>query len=124
MKMRLSNIPVLFLIISLFCPLYSNQIKTIGLFERKIQHSVERRDSVRFISESFRNVCTEKGFSDFDEWSETCSEMWQLDYIKWEKSEKAECDLYHGMWKGPCGEGEVYCRKKQRVKESKNGTKK
>ena len=111
--MRLSNIPALFLIISLFCPLYSNQIKTIGLFERKIQHSVERRDSVRFISESFRKTCRGEGFANLEEWSRSCRGLWELEEIEFETVEENEAGrekLLRGSWAGPHGSGEVFYR--------------
>ena len=117
--MRLTDVAVLIVVTGLFCPIYSNQIKNIGQFNRRIHQSVQKRDSVRFISESFRNVCMGKGFSDFDEWKEVCREMWKLDFIEWEKSEGVGSELYHGNWNGLCGSGEVYCRKKKSAVGSK-----
>ena len=110
--MRLTDLPVLILIIGLFCPLYSNQIRVISQLDAKIHRCVERRDSARFIPESFRNVCAGKGFSDLDEWKENCRAMWKLDFIEWECKKEAGIVLYHGRWSGACGKGEVYCRKK------------
>ena len=62
--MRLTDLTVFILIIGLFCPLYSNQIRVISQLDAKIHRCVESRDSARFIPESFRNVCAGKGFSE------------------------------------------------------------
>lgn len=115
--MRLTDVAVLIVISGLFCPVYSNQIKSIGQLNKRIHQSIQRRDSVRFISASFRNVCVGKGFSDFDKWAEVCGEMWELDSIKWKKTEEEGSVLYHGRWSGSCGSGEVYCRKKMKKTE-------
>ncbi len=109
--MRLTDVPLLIVIIGLFCPLYSNQIKIINQLDGKIHERVEERDSVRFIFESFRNACRGKGFSDLDEWREICRIMWKLDLIEWESIEDSGCRLFHGRWSGACGKGEVYYRK-------------
>lgn len=109
--MRLADVAVLILITGLFCPLYSNQLKVINQLDRKTHQSIQKRDSIRFISSSFRNACEGKGFSNLDEWESVCREMWMLDFIGWEKLEDAGGDLYLGKWKGPWGNGEVYCRK-------------
>ena len=73
--MRLADVAVLILITGLFCPLYSNQLKVINQLEIKIHQSIQKRDSIRFISSSFRNACEGKGFSNLDEWESVCRKM-------------------------------------------------
>lgn len=75
-------------------------------------------ESTRFISESFRNTCSNAGFENLVEWQKVCRAMWKLDYIAWgkaesfmETSESDKGELFYGTWTGPCGRGEVYCRK-------------
>lgn len=90
----------------------------------KLCNQVESRrnelDSIRFISETFRNTCrgNGKGFSDLVEWQKTCKALWQLDYIGWSQAdafmelEDTKSDiLLFGTWSGAVGKGEVYCRK-------------
>lgn len=74
--------------------------------------------STRFISGSFTNACSGKGFVSLDQWQKSCSDLWKLDYIAWGKTEGAEGGiLMFGKWGGKIGEGEVFYRLEKKGEE-------
>ncbi len=77
-----------------------------------------KKDSTVFISESFRKACNSEDLS-FVEWQKMCKALWELDYIGWAEADsfrqieqKNDEIIYCGVWKGACGYGEVYCKKR------------
>ena len=87
----------------------------------QVEKTAKTYDSQRFIYESFKKTCEGKGFSCFLDWQNYCRNNWKLDYIGFSEAEEFCNDfqlnskgevLMYGKWKGPYGEGEVYCIKK------------
>lgn len=74
----------------------------------------------KFISNSFVNTCSGKGFADLNEWQQKCRAMYNLDYIAWCNAEdfmdvsyeNKPTQLYYGTWNSNDIKGEIYCRKR------------
>ena len=116
--MRFTNIVAFLIVMSLFTFVFSGCVKNLHEISRRKNRIKKEFESARFMSESFRNTCRNKGFENLIEWQKVCKAMWQLDYIGWTEAdsfmeviEKENSQLLYGKWTGPFGSGEVYERK-------------
>ncbi len=108
--MRLVDIVILTVLLSLFCPLISSELKVIREMDFQIEEMRMKKDCVKFIPESFCRTCEGgDGFENLNEWADSCRAMWKLESVDW----KIEDSLVSGRWSGPYGSGKVYYRKRQ-----------
>ena len=100
---------------------YSFSVKNL---DAKVKSSRQIYVAKRFIAESFRNTCSQKGFKDLEEWQVCCRNIYNLEYIGWCEAREFMIDeafdsgpLMYGKWEGKQGmeacSGEVYCRIKR-----------
>lgn len=108
--MKLSDVIILSVIISIFSPLFARSISLIRKMDFCIEDLQAQQTSITFISESFYETCQEegRGFDSLEEWKISCKLLWSLESIE----VKEEKNLLSGKWSGPSGKGEVYYRKK------------
>ena len=119
--MKLTLVIAEVFIISLFSIICLNGLGEIKKLSDQVEKTGKTYDSQRFIYESFKKTCEGKGFSCLLDWQNYCRNNWKLDYIGFSEAEEFCNDfqlnskgevLMYGKWKGPYGEGEVYCIKK------------
>ena len=113
--MRLTDVILISVLLGFFSSVLGEAFVQMKKMDLVIEKYYLQTESLEFISQSFCNVCSGKGFKDFYEWGKSCSAMWNLERIEWET---AGDDLYRGFWCGPFGNGEVYCKKQERKDES------
>lgn len=115
--MKFYNLLLCMIVISI-SGFMSNSIinKYEELLEKKNEIQIKVNSTI-FISESFRNTCEGKGFSNLNEWQKTCKAMWNLKYIGWGNAEDFfngnDTDnsiLLYGKWISEYGDWEVYSR--------------
>ena len=108
--MRLCSVVIMFL----FLCIISISLRDITFVTATLQKVAEQKfmeySAKRFISQSFKNTCNQKGFQNLQEWESVCNALYELDSIDWEISDT----IVHGKWSGAetiknCS-GEVYCR--------------
>lgn len=116
--MRLVEVILLAVLLSLFCGIFSDCITSIRKLDVEINLARKKKDCICFISKSFCKTCEGKGFETFEEWKKTCRAMWLLEEIEYEAGEsEKDKSLMVGKWNGAYGSGIVYCRRKN---ESQN----
>lgn len=115
--MRLSDVIVLSVILSIFSTVYAGEISVLKKMDNRIEELREKTDSLSFISESFYKTCEGRGFSSLEEWKTVCQRLWQLESIEWKYVMPVDirCDgnvsqLLRGSWCGCDGVKEIYCR--------------
>ena len=112
--MRFVDVICLSVILALFSASFTGIFSQIIRLQNDVDNARKKSDSLIFISESFCNSCSGKGFSSLDEWKRVCACVWQLDFIEWECVGGEDSGLYCGKWKGPYGSGEVYGAKQKK----------
>ena len=115
--MRLSDVIVLSVILSIFSTVYAGEISVLRKMDCRIEELREKNDSLCFISESFYKTCEGRGFSSLEEWKTVCQRLWQLESIEWKyvrpfdiRSDGNGLNLMCGTWRGCDGVKEIYCR--------------
>lgn len=117
--MRLIDTVIIMFLLSICALSVDYEIRSFENTNKIYIQGKRKVDSYYFISESFRMTCDGKGFESFSEWQKTCRSLFGLEYIAWsdaqdfmsvDESEKGK--LFYGIWSGPMGNGEVYCRRK------------
>ncbi len=114
--MRLFDVIMTALLLGLFSSSLAGSVQLMKKMDSKIEEAFLKTASLKFISQSFSNVSSGKGFKDFYEWEKSCRAIWKLEEIEWEVS---GADLYSCSWKGPWGSGEAYCRMRSGTGEKK-----
>ena len=115
--MRFTDVILLSVLQGLFSSVLGGAFVQMKKMDLVIEKYYLQTASLNFISQSFCNMCSGKGFKDLNEWEKTCSALWNLESIEWEAAGET---LYRGCWCGPWGKGEVYCKKQERKNESEN----
>ncbi len=115
--MRFLDVILISILLCLFSSILAGSVIQMRKMDSVIEDYYLKTASVNFISQSFCNVCSGKGFKSFYDWKKICGAMWDLDNIEWET---ADGNLYKGSWKGPWGNGVVYCRLQENINESEN----
>ncbi len=105
--MRFLEVILISVMLCLFSSLFAESLSQIRKMDSVIEEYYLKTASLDFISQSFCNVCSGKGFKDFYDWEKVCAAMWNLETIEWES---VDHDLCKGSWTGPWGSGEVFCR--------------
>ena len=108
--MRFTELVCLSVILTVLASSLSGLFIQFFKMDRQVELLRKKSDSLIFISQSFYNTCRGKGFSSLDEWKQDCSLLWNLESIEWEYVGGVNSGLYRGKWKGPYGNGEVYCK--------------
>jgi len=115
--MRFHNILLIMCLLALFTSVGNSTVQTYLNLISENRELLEKKDSTRFISESFINTCEGNGFESLYEWQRRCKAMFCLDYLGWGKAESFIDDskintenLMYGKWKSSLGEGEIYFR--------------
>lgn len=115
--MRLSDVIVLSVILSIFSTVYAGEISVLKKMDNRIEELREKTDSLSFISESFYKTCEGRGFSSLEEWKTVCQRLWQLESIEWKyvmpvdiRGDGNVSQLLCGSWRGCDGVKEIYCR--------------
>ena len=93
-----------------------NAVWFAARLEQKVQQEFLSYSAKKFIAQSFKNTCAKKGFKSLEQWQLTCSAIFALEDISYEKcSEKCIADksLYYAKWHGSgklvsCS-AQVYC---------------
>ena len=138
--MRYTELICFTLILCLCSYSVSSSLSGIYKIDKRICEIKQKSDSLFFISESFKDLCScqntgcqsaasKKGFRSFEEWEAVNRSLWKLEDIEWKVCE-TDCgeelkeSLYYGCWNGPYGKGEVYVRNTNVKKELENESEK
>ena len=91
-------------------------------FERRVSEEYQSYSAKKFIAQSFKNACKQKGFENLEQWQLCCRAIFKLEYIGWCQAQDFMIDdfagggeLMYGKWVASgdikeCSD-EVYCRK-------------
>jgi hypothetical protein len=117
--MKLIDLLLAALLLSLSVAMLSGSVRELHNLELAISETGKKATSIDFISESFRKTCRGEGFANLEEWSRTSKGLWELEEISFEIFEENKASkekLMKGIWTGPHGSGEVFCRIREKGK--------
>lgn len=88
-----------------------NAVFYVRTYESKVQEYFLSYSAQKFISQSFKNTCSGRGFSNLEEWKNVCNALFTLEEISYE-AVSGQNKLMHAKWSG-CKKyekcrGEVY----------------
>ena len=107
--MKFTSVIISFVFYAFLSSALLQALNGILMIEKRRDFFRKEALSTRFISESFRKTCNEKGFENLSEWKDCCKALWKLDYITFREEEKVLC----GVWIYESKRYEVYYRKKE-----------
>ena len=109
--MKFSEVICLSVILTILSSMFAGYVYQLIEKDRKLLRHKKETTSQNFISQSFCNSCSGKGFSSLDEWKSVCGTLWQLENIEWSCRQEGNREVFYGKWIGPYGSGEVYAKK-------------
>ena len=114
MRLYSVTITALFLCI-IFCS-FRNGVFFATRLEAQVQQEFLSYSAKKFISQSFKNTCKQKGFENPEQWQKVCKALFNLKSISYEPY-STENKIIHAVWCGgenlqKCS-GEVYCKTTQ-----------
>jgi len=113
------TVAIIFIYLSFFTSICaSSGIKALAYMNGIVSEERSQAVCCRFVAESFRNTCKERGFSTLNEWQKSCRELWKLEYISWCKADsfmkvnnsESKEPLFYGRWIYKGKVYEVYSR--------------
>ena len=103
------------MLIAVFLYLISCVLRNTVFYSEKLEQNVQQEfqsyTAKRFIAQSFKNTCKQKGFQNFEQWQQVCKALFNLESISYE-TYSVEKNIIYAAWKGSenfkkCS-GEVY----------------
>ena len=72
-----------------------------GRLDQRVEEEFLSYSAKKFIAQSFKNTCREKGFASLDEWKKSCKSLFSLESISYEISyDSEEKSLLCAKWVG------------------------
>ena len=113
--MKLYTVVFTAIFLCIFSMTLRNAVFYARTYEAKCRELFLSYSAKKFISQSFRNTCSGKGFENLEQWRLSCSALFSLEEISYEaETDFAQGELMHAVWTGSseyekCS-GEVFCR--------------
>lgn len=112
--MKLHSVVLVMLFLGLIFSVLNDFVFCAVLLEQKADNAFQIYTAKRFIAESFRNTCAGKGFSNLEQWQNSCRALFKLESIEWNYVVDGTEILIQGSWQGndalcEC-RGEAFCR--------------
>ena len=111
--MKLYSVVLTAILLCILSVTLRNAVFYAGIYESKSRELFLSYTAKKFISQSFKNTCSGKGFESLEQWRLVCSALFTLEEISYETAANQSL-LMHAVWIGSseyekCS-GEVFYR--------------
>lgn len=109
--MRLFSVSITAIFLCIIFSCFRNAVFFAARLEAQTQQEFLSYSAKKFIAQSFKNTCKQKGFQNFEQWQQVCKALFNLESISYE-TYSVEKNIVYAAWKGSenfkkCS-GEVY----------------